>query len=88
MTVRLMCNNHIKRAVTIFLYRLALDDDAGDDGFAVLVNQRSQSSAAAISHKKVVNTGFGIHDNRHFLTEALGLFVPPNKSLWIFTHNN
>ena len=40
-----------------------LDYMLGDDGFAILINQRSHSTAVARLNKQIVHASFGVYNN-------------------------
>lgn len=49
---------------------LVVDDDAGDDGVAICVEQRGQTAGIARCYKEVIYSGFRINNDSGFLDKA------------------
>lgn len=46
------------------------NDDAGDDGFSIRVEQRCQTTAIASCRKEVIHSGYRINNDSGFLVKA------------------
>ena len=46
------------------------NDDTGDDGFSIRVEQRGQTTAIASCHKEVIHSGYRINNDSGFLDKA------------------
>ena len=49
---------------------LVFNDDTGDDGFSIRVEQRGQTTAIASCHKEVIHSGYRINNDSGFLDKA------------------